>query len=161
MTAQGRERPAPPASVAAEQALLGAILTGRASWPEVAVGDFYLADHRTIARTVRAMSDRAEIIDLVTVAEGMERAGTLDDAGGMPYLGTLAAAAGAADNCPAYASIIREKALERSLMALGARLADGQNGAIQDARLPPGATWTHSPSRPTAPARHDRPSPPT
>lgn len=123
----------PPSSVPAEQALLGAILTGRAAIVEVAalvgVADFFQHAHRVTFRTIGQMADRGEPIDLVTVAEALESAGDLDDAGGPPYLGTLVDAAGACANVGSYARIVRETAVKRRLTALGDRLTEGPNGS--------------------------------
>ena len=61
---------------------------------------------------------------MVTLAEDLERTGELDEAGGLPYLGTIAQDTPSAANILAYARIVRENAVKRSLISVGTEIAD-------------------------------------
>ena len=83
----------PPQSIEAEQSVLGSILIDRDAVIEVAE---FLGPRTSIARRTAkiyaAMLDlleRREPIDIVTVAEALERSGDLEAIGGRAYLGTL------------------------------------------------------------------------
>src|ERR1039458_10297415 len=89
-----RRLPTPPQSTVAEQAVLGALLIDQAAWPrvEASVGaaDFYRPDHRSIFAAIAMLHGERKDADIATVADYLDRHGTLSDAGGMAYLGTLA-----------------------------------------------------------------------
>jgi replicative DNA helicase len=61
---------------------------------------------------------------VLTVAESLERSGKLADIGGHAYLGSLAANTPSAANIRRYAEIVRERAIMRSLAAVGTAIAD-------------------------------------
>ncbi|MGH8232117.1 MAG: DnaB-like helicase N-terminal domain-containing protein, partial [Steroidobacteraceae bacterium] len=107
----------PPHSIEAEQAVLGALMIDKTAWDQVAdivtAEDFYRADHRLIFESVGELAGAAQPADVVTVSEQLERRGRLTDAGGMAYLGTLAADTPTAANVRSYAHIVRERALLR------------------------------------------------
>lgn len=109
----------PPHSIEAEHAVLGGILIdGDAIHQAGALreGDFYHSDHRVIFAAIRALLDAGKPIDIVTVAEALEARGTLEKAGGLPYLRTLAENTPSAANVAAYAEAVRERARLRYLL---------------------------------------------
>ena len=71
----------PPQSIEAEQSVLGSILIDRDAIIEVAdflkPEDFYRQAHGRIYAVMLDLSERREPVDIVTVAEALERAGTL------------------------------------------------------------------------------------
>ena len=83
----------PPQSLEAEQSVLGAILIDREAVIEVAEflkpEDFYRQAHGAIYRAMLDLFERREPVDIVTVAETLERTGDLDSAGGRSYLSEL------------------------------------------------------------------------
>ena len=92
----------PPQSIEAEQSVLGSILIDRDAVIEVAeflrAEDFYRQAHGKVYAVILDLFERREPIDLVTVAEALERDGDLEAVGGRAYLGTLSNAD--ADRCP-------------------------------------------------------------
>ncbi len=118
----------PPHSEEAEQSVLGGLMLDNAAWDRVADritdGDFYRHDHRLIFRAVAALAERNAPFDMVTVSEQLERSSELEDAGGMPYLGRLASETPSAANIVAYADIVRERSILRSLISVGTEIAD-------------------------------------
>ncbi|WP_018861929.1 replicative DNA helicase [Thioalkalivibrio sp. ALJ3] len=118
----------PPHSEEAEQSVLGGLMLDNAAWDRVADRitdeDFYRHDHRLIFRAVAALAERNAPFDMVTVSEQLERTSELEDAGGMAYLGRLASETPSAANIVAYADIVRERSILRSLISVGTEIAD-------------------------------------
>lgn len=115
--------PTTPHSIEAEQSLLGALLIDPAAVDRVrdtvAETDLYRADHRAIWRQIVSMSDANLAIDVVTVAERLERLGTLDQCGGLGYLVTVAQNVPSAANARRYAELIADHSRLRTLQAAG------------------------------------------
>lgn len=118
----------PPHSVEAEQAVLGGLMLDNDAWDRISdrlgADDFYRHDHRLIFSAVAALAERHQPFDMVTVSEQLQRSGQLDSAGGLPYLGQLATETPSAANIRAYAEIVRERSVLRSLIAAGTEIAD-------------------------------------
>lgn len=112
---------------AAEQAVLGAMMLDPRAVPEVAdilqPPDFALDRHQMIYRAIIACDEAGQPTDSVTVSEAMERHGTLEEAGGLAYLGTLAKDTPSAANVRAYAKVVRERAMSRELALAGRDIA--------------------------------------
>jgi replicative DNA helicase len=117
----------PPHSVEAEQAVLGGLLLDTKAWDHVAdsvdAQDFYRPDHRLIFEAIFDIASEGRPVDVVTVSEQLERRGKLADAGGLAYLGTLARDTPTAANVRAYAQIVHERSLLRSLISAGSEIA--------------------------------------
>ncbi len=118
----------PPHSLQAEQAVLGGLMLDNAAWDQVAdqVGadDFYRREHRLIFQAIDRLADANRPFDVVTLAEELERAGELDDVGGLPYLAALAEDTPTAANIRAYAEIVREHSVTRQLIRVGTEIAE-------------------------------------
>ncbi len=118
----------PPHSVQAEQAVLGGLMLDNSVWDQIAdrVGaeDFYRREHRLIFEAVARLADENKPFDVVTLAEVLEREGTLDDVGGLPYLAALAEDTPSAANVRAYADIVREHSVVRQLIRVGTEIAE-------------------------------------
>ncbi len=84
----------PPHSVEAEQSVLGGLMLDAAAWDSVGdvltAEDFYRPDHRLIFESIALLAGEGKACDVITVSEQLERAGRLDDAGGLAYVGKLA-----------------------------------------------------------------------
>jgi replicative DNA helicase len=113
----------PPNSIEAEQSLLGGLMLDHTSWDKIAdvvtADDFYRKDHRLIFSAIATLAEGANPCDVVTVSECLDNRGELDDAGGLEYLATLANETPGAANARAYARILRERSMLRSLIAAG------------------------------------------
>ncbi|MEO7228981.1 MAG: DnaB-like helicase N-terminal domain-containing protein, partial [Candidatus Limnocylindrales bacterium] len=83
----------PPQSLEAEQSVLGAVLIDREAIIEIAEflrpEDFYRQAHGTVYRAMLDLFERREPVDIVTVAETLERKSELEGIGGRSYLSTL------------------------------------------------------------------------
>ena len=117
----------PPQSLEAEQSVLGAILIDRDAIVEVAdflrAEDFYRQANGSIFAAVLDLFERREPIDIVTVAETLERAGQLETIGGRTYLSSLANQTPTAVHAVQYARIVERKAVLRNLIAAAGRIA--------------------------------------
>src|SRR5213079_3072730 len=102
----------PPQSVEAEQSVLGAILIDRDAVIEVAEflrpADFYRQANGRIYAAVLDLFERREPIDIVTVAESLERRDELEAIGGRAYLSSLSNEAPTAGS-PGSATRIRPR----------------------------------------------------
>ncbi len=118
----------PPHSIEAEQSVLGGLMLNNAAWHEVSailcVEDFYTQDHRTIWHGINDLCEEGEPCDFVTLSEKLRQQGNLEMAGGVSYIGTLAADTPSAANVRAYAEIVRERSVLRTLIAIGHDIAE-------------------------------------
>ena len=118
----------PPHSVEAEQAVIGGLMLDNGSW-SVVDGNldpehFYRHDHRRIFEAVQTLAKRSDPFDLVTVAEQLQSAGKLKDAGGLAYLGELASGTPSAANIRAYMKIVLDRCTLRRIIAIGDEAAN-------------------------------------
>lgn len=133
---------APPASVEAEQAALGAVLHPGADsliGDYLAVGlvaeDFVRERHQVVFRAMVAMHRSGAGIDTVTVAERLRQAGDLDRAGGIAGVDDLAARVVSLANAQQYAETVRDYSRLRDLRAAGHGLVDAPSLAEANARV--------------------------
>ncbi len=117
----------PPNSVEAEQSLIGGLMLDKTAWDKVAdvvtASDFYRNDHRIIFAGIADLVEHGSPCDVVTVSEFLDKRGQLDKAGGLEYLAALANETPGAANARAYANIVRERAMLRSLINAGNEIA--------------------------------------
>lgn len=117
-----------PFTIEAEQSVLGGLLLDNRAYDRIAgelkPDDFYRTEHQTIYRTIAAMLDRGQPVDVVTVAEALEQARQSEATGGIAYLGDLAANTPSAANIGAYASAVVDRKTRRDLIAAGQRLIE-------------------------------------
>ncbi len=117
----------PPQSLEAEQSVLGAILIDRDAVIEVAEflrpADFYRQANGRIYAAVLDLFERREPIDIVTVAETLERRDELEAVGGRAYLSSLSNETPTAVHVAQYARIVERKAVLRNLIGAAGRIA--------------------------------------
>ncbi|WP_317930032.1 replicative DNA helicase [Halioxenophilus sp. WMMB6] len=109
-----------PHSLEAEQAVLGALMLENHRFDSVAEviteEDFYAANHRTIYAMMGRLEAASLPMDVVTLAEELEKHEQLDAVGGIGYLTALAANTPGAVNVVAYARIVAERSTLRKLI---------------------------------------------
>jgi replicative DNA helicase len=117
----------PPQSLEAEQSVLGSVLIDRDAVVEVAEflrpEDFYRQANGLIYGAMLELFERREPIDIVTVAETLERKGELDAIGGRSYLSSLSNETPTAVHAVQYARIVERKAVLRNLIAAAGKIA--------------------------------------
>ena len=109
-----------PHNLEAEKAVLGAVLIHDEQF-NIAVElinaqDFYRHAHQQIFDKMVSLTDRDEVIDLVTLKEELNRAGNLNEVGGPAYIAALVDGVPKSTNVEYYAKIVKEKATLRSLI---------------------------------------------
>ena len=116
----------PPHSMEAEQSVLGGLMLSATAWDKVADKvtevDFYREDHRLIFRAIHDLHEASQPCDAVTVSEWFESHGKADQVDGGNYISQLANNTPSAANVGAYANIVREKSILRSLIDVGAQI---------------------------------------
>ncbi len=119
----------PPQSIEAEQSVLGSMIIEKEAIFSAAEllreSDFYRTAHQKIFGAIAALSEKGEPVDLVTLADELQRRHALEEAGGTAYLSALAGAVPTAANVQYYALIVREKAILRSLIHTATRIVEG------------------------------------
>ncbi len=118
----------PPHSIQAEQQILGALLLDASQWDavadRVAAADFWRREHQLVFQAVADLVAEQQAVDPVTVAERLQAAGTLTQAGGLACVGSLATDALPTSNVRAYADIVREHSVVRQLLRAATGIAD-------------------------------------
>lgn len=109
-----------PHSLEAERSLLGGIMLSETAWDAVAdqvtVHDFYYGKHGHIFTEMARLAEAAEPLDVITLAESLQKRGLLEAAGGLVYLADLAKSTPSAANIRAYAGIVHDRATLRRII---------------------------------------------
>ena len=117
----------PPQAIDAEQAIIGALLQSPSAWDKIAglvsAQDFYRADHRQVMLAIETMTRMNQPCDVITVGVYLRQQRPDFN---VDYLVDLANSLGSAANIEAYAEIVREKSMLRSLI-------DASTESIRDA----------------------------
>jgi replicative DNA helicase len=118
----------PPHSAEAEQSILGGLMLDNQVWDKINTklceADFYRTEHRILFRAIFDLSRREQPFDVVTLLDALKSHNALDDAGGEAYLFELANNTPSVANITAYADIVREKSVQRQLIAVANEIAD-------------------------------------
>ncbi|GAB6162600.1 replicative DNA helicase [Desulfothermus naphthae] len=116
----------PPHNLEAEQAVLGGILIDNSVFHTILEilkpDDFYNPAHKIIFQTFLDLYSKNVPIDLITVKDALEKAGKLEQVGGVVYLASLSEQIVPSASAIHYAEIVREKAIKRELITGGAKI---------------------------------------
>jgi replicative DNA helicase len=108
-------------SAEAEQAVVGALLFDAKCYDRIGhtltPADFAEERHRLIFTQIVAMVLAAKPVDVITVYESLKDAGHAEDVGGVVYINELCQSVPGTANVKRYAEIVREKALQRQVLA--------------------------------------------
>ncbi len=122
----GPNRSAPHA-IEAEEAVLGCVLINPEAYFEVAPilhpDDFYLHKHRWIWEAFVGLHDQRLPIDIITVAEELERHNQLGEVGGSAYLTRLINSVPTSLHAEAYGRLVEQEAMRRRLLAAATEVA--------------------------------------
>lgn len=118
----------PPHSIEAEQSVLGGLMLDNSAWDKVSdrvtTIDFYRPSHKHIFEAIQELAKINNPFDVVTIAEMLKAKNLLDQSGGEVYLFELAKNTPSAANIKAYADIVRERSILRSLLDVTHEIAD-------------------------------------
>jgi replicative DNA helicase len=128
-----------PANVAAETAILGAILLNNGHYREAAgrieAADFSLDAHRRVFLRMGELLIDGRSVDIVTLAEQLQRKKELPAVGGVAYLASLTEGLPRRLSIEEYVRIVKDKSLLRQTMMESDRvgaLAGDQSGSAED-----------------------------
>jgi replicative DNA helicase len=134
LTVDLRRAPAPPAAggrvpphnLEAEASVLGSLMLDRNAIARVAdflrPEDFYLDHHAQVYRAALNLYDRADPIDLLTLASELEKMLVLERTGGQVFLAELESRVPTAANVEYYGHLVEEAATKRKLISAGGRI---------------------------------------
>lgn len=138
MTLADSDLRVPPHDIAAERAVLGAMMLTPHRIPDIAgwlqEGDFYTRDHRLLYRAVLALADRKVQCDAVTVTDWFETNGLLESLPNRGYIHELANETYSSANLVPYAEIVLERSRLRSVIDIASRAVDAAWAGAANAR---------------------------
>ena len=109
-----------PASLEAEQALLGAILLDPKAYFEIASfledDDFFLKRHEYIWAALRRLHDRHDAIDYVTLSRELQDMSVLDEVGGQAYLTSLVNNTPSSVHAEVYGRLVERTSIRRKML---------------------------------------------
>ena len=129
----------PPQDIEAEQAVLGAIFLDAEALVEamaqIEPQDFYRRAHQIIFRSMIALNDRNENIDIITLKSQIESENTLEDVGGISYLTELSQVTPTSSGVAHYAKIVKDKSTLRELIQAATKIVKegySQEGSVEE-----------------------------
>lgn len=132
----GRGVRVPPHNLVAEESLLGAMLLSRDAIADaletVSAEHFYRPAHARVFDAVRDLYGAGDPADAVTVAEVLERNGSLETIGGLDGLLSLQMNTPATSNAASYARIVHENHTLRRLIEVAGEIAELGYGRPDD-----------------------------
>jgi len=125
-TARGGEK-LPPHDIDAEEAVIASLLVDPEAIfkvaPRLHAEDFFREKNAWVYETCRALWDRSESINQITVAHELARRGRLEDVGGASYLSRLVTELPTSVGVEHYAGIIQRDATYRKLISAAGQIA--------------------------------------
>ena len=129
-------RRVPPHSEEAEQAVLSGVFLRPDLLHEIidqiSDADFYIPAHRIIFGAFMALYAQGTPVDEVTVFDWLVSHSQLEAVGGAAYLGELSHAVVSGSNAAHWAKIVRDKAMQRSLINASAQIISNCYDASRD-----------------------------
>src|SRR3989442_1220080 len=123
----GRAETLPPHDTDAEEAVIASLLVDSEAIykvaPRLRAEDFFREKNAWVYETCRALWDRSESINQITVAHELARRGRLEDVGGASYLSRLVTELPTSVGVEHYAGIIQRDATYRKLISAASQIA--------------------------------------
>lgn len=124
---------APPCSPEAEMAVLGGMLIDREAAAlaaaELEPEEFYVSPHRLLFKNLKAMVQRDEALDEITVSAQLRETEDFDSVGGVGFLASLLDSVPTAANVAYHISVVKDRYAKRSLLQVAAKIIDSVEGA--------------------------------
>jgi len=118
----------PPHAIEAEQSVLGGLMLEPDALdrviPVLSYKDFYRRDHQLIFKAIGELAEKNRPYDAVTLGDWFDSNGLGEQMGGTGYLVELAQNTPSAANIVAYAEIVRDKSVLRSLVEVGSQITE-------------------------------------
>ncbi len=123
---KNKNAPVPPHSLDAEQSVLGSLMLENDRWDSISnrlsAQDFFHQSHQLIYAQMNQLVAQNKPIDLITLSESLEQAGSLEKVGGFAYLAELSKNTPSAANIDAYGEYVFSYGRLRQLLSLGHEL---------------------------------------
>jgi len=123
----GRAEKLPPHDIEAEEAVVASLLVDAEAIykvaPRLKAEDFFREKNAWIYEACRALWDRSESINQITVAHELARRGRLEDIGGVSYLSRLTTELPTSVGVEHYAGIVQRDATYRKLISAAGHIA--------------------------------------
>jgi replicative DNA helicase len=123
----GRAEKLPPHDIEAEEAVVASLLVDPEAIykvaPRLRAEDFFREKNAWIFEVCRALWDRSESINQITVAHELARRGRLEDIGGVSYLSRLTTELPTSVGVEHYAGIVQRDATYRKLISAAGHIA--------------------------------------
>jgi len=128
----------PPYNEEAEMATLGALLLNfsvdllEEVQQFVLAEDFYKGAHQVIFRTITALKDKGEGVDLLTLTAELRASGNIEKIGGLSYVASLTERVPSTANVTYYAKLVQDASQRRLLLNIAHKLiSDAHNGSLE------------------------------
>ncbi|MCF0173577.1 MAG: replicative DNA helicase [Bacteroidales bacterium] len=112
----------PPQALDIEEAVLAALMLEQSVITDVretiSPDCFYKEGNKKIYEAICEINRRGDKVDILTVAEELERRNQLDEVGGRPYLSMISMKVGAASNTDYHCKILLQKYIQRELISI-------------------------------------------
>ena len=130
----------PPSNVEAEAGLLGSMLLAAGDLGEIfetlSPDHFYARRHQVLFRSICEVYEDQGSVDTILLRDRLDRAGLLDDVGGLDYLLELSETVRTTANAHRYAEIVRDRALIRRLIeTCGEIIEEGYESPVEATTL--------------------------
>lgn len=125
-------------SIEAEESLLGSVLIDPDVWPllKVQTSHFHIHKHRFIWEAFLSLESRRSAIDVVTVANELEKNGILAQIGGSAFLTALTQRTPSSINAEHYAAIVSDYARRRQDVLIADMIVKGaHNGGVDRTKV--------------------------
>ncbi len=118
----------PPYSLEAEQSVIGGLMLDNQVWDKVSSKlceeDFYRYEHRVLYRIIADLAQHEKPFDVITISDALKSVNELSNIGGEAYLFELSTNTPSVANVAAYAQLVRDKSVQRQLIAVANDIAD-------------------------------------
>jgi replicative DNA helicase len=129
----------PPHNEEAEVATLGAMLLDSEAISSVIqflrADDFYKNAHKKIFDAVIDLTNKGEVVDLITLTEQLRSQGELDGCGGIGYISELTSRVPTSANAEYYAKVVRDCSVRRKLIRISASITSTAYDEAQEVRV--------------------------
>lgn len=118
----------PPQNVEAENSILGSLMLDSNVWDQVGdfvdSDDFYRPAHQMLFKAIKALLNRNQPVDLITVTNYLQAENQLSAVGGAEYLIDLVSRTVTTSNVGSHAKIVRDKSLLRRAIHISSEVID-------------------------------------
>lgn len=124
----------PPHDMDAEESILSALFINNSGFEQIedlTPEDFYKGAHKKIFASMLSLRKKKEPVDLVTIAQDLQKKEELESVGGAAYIAYISDSAPMAVNIASYAKIVQDTARVREMITIASEIID-QGLSVKD-----------------------------